>query len=152
MKTKSTPFGSVELPVNPITAAIMNGATFVARGFSGDAKQLTLITKQAIEHKGFALIDIFSPCVTFNRDNDYPFFKPRVKKLEDEEHDPSDWKSACEKAMVWGDTIYTGLFFQKKGQPSLSELEPVLDEGGPLARRSPDLSQDQSQKIIERMM
>ncbi len=152
MKTKSTPFGSVELPINPITAAIMNGATFVARGFSGDAKHLTLITKQAIEHKGFALIDIFSPCVTFNHDNDYPFFKPRVKKLEDEEHDPSDWKSACEKAMVWGDTIYTGLFFQKKGQPSLSELEPVLDEGGPLARRSLELSQDQSQMIIERMM
>ena len=108
--------------------------------------------KQAIEHKGFALIDIFSPCVTFNHDNDYAFFKSRVKKLEDEDHDTSDWKSACEKAMMWGDTIYTGLFFQKKGQPSLSELEPVLDEGGPLARRSPDLSQDQSQRIIERMM
>ena len=106
----------------------------------------------SIEHKGFALIDVFSPCVTFNHDNDYPFFKPRVKKLEDEEHDPSDWKSACEKAMVWGDTIYTGLFFQKKGQPSLSELEPVLDEGGPLARRALGLSQEQSQKIIKKMM
>ena len=54
--------------------------------------------------------------------------------------------------MEWSDTIYTGLFFQKKGQPSLSELEPVLDEGGPLARRPLGLNQDQSQKIIERMM
>ena len=152
MKTKSTPFGSVELPINPITAAIMNGATFVARGFSGDARHLTQLIKQAIEHKGFALIDIFSPCVTFNHDNDYAFFKSRVKKLEDEDHDTSDWKSACEKAMMWGDTIYTGLFFQNKAQRSLSQLEPVLDEGGPLARRALGLSQEQSQKIIKKMM
>ena len=75
MKTKSTPFGSVETPINPITSAIMNGATFVARGFSGDGKQLTDLMKKAIQHKGFALIDIFSPCVTFNHDNDYSFLQ-----------------------------------------------------------------------------
>ena len=152
MKTKSTPFGAVEAPVNPITAAIMNGATFVARGFSGDAKHLTQLLQQGIQHKGFSLIDIFSPCVTFNKDNDYPFFKQRVKKLEDEGHDTTDWKSACEKAMVWGDTIYTGLFFQKDGIPSLDQREPVLDEGGPLARRTLGINQNQAQKIIKRMM
>jgi len=152
MKTKSTPFGSVEAPVNPITAAIMNGATFVARGFSGDAKHLTQLLQQGIQHKGFSLIDIFSPCVTFNKDNDYPFFKQRVKKLEDEGHDTTDWKDACEKAMVWGDTIYTGLFFQKDGIPSLDQREPVLDEGGPLAHRSLGINQNQAQKIIKRMM
>src|SRR5215813_13939389 len=54
MKTKSTPFGSVENPINPITSAIMNGATFVARGFSADGKQLTDLMKRAIQHKGFA--------------------------------------------------------------------------------------------------
>lgn len=152
MKTKSTPFGSVELPVNPITVAIMNGATFVARGFSGDTKQLTELMKRAIEHRGFALIDVFSPCVTFNHDNTYAFFKPRVKKLEDEGHDPSDWKAACEKAMVWGDTIYTGLFFQLEDRPSLGELEPVLDEGGPLARRPLGLTREQAAELIKRMM
>ena len=152
MKTKSTPFGNVEAPFNPITAAIMNGATFVARGFSGDAKHLIQLMQQAIQHKGFALVDVFSPCVTFNHDNDYPFFKQRVTKLEDEGHDPGDWKAACEKAMVWGDTIYTGLFFQRKDTPALGQLEPVLDEGGPLARRPLSLSQEQIQKIIKRMM
>ena len=152
MKTKSTPFGSVEPPVNPITSAIMNGATFVARGFSGDQKHLGELMKKAIEHKGFALIDIFSPCPTFNHDNDFPFFKPRVKRLEDENHDPSDWKAACEKAMEWGDTIYTGLFLQVTDAQGLGELEPVLDEGGPLARRPLGLSPEQSQKVIQRMM
>ena len=151
MKTKSTPFGSVEMPVNPITVAIMNGATFVARGYSGDIKHMTELMKKAIQHKGFALLDIFSPCVTFNFDNTHSFFKERVKKLEDEGHDPSDWKAACEKAMVWGDTIYTGLFLQREA-PSLSQQEPVLDEGGPLAHRPLGLSQEQAQKLIKKMM
>ena len=150
MKTKSTPFGSVETPINPITSAIMNGATFVARGYSGDGKQLTNLMKKAIQHKGFALIDIFSPCVTFNHDNDYSFFKPRVKRLEDAGHDPSDWKSACEKAMEWGETIYTGLFLQKE-QPSLDQLEPVLEDG-PVSFRELPVTSEQSDRIFKRMM
>ncbi len=152
MKTKSTPYGNVERAVNPITSAIMNGATFVARGFSGDPKHLTGLIKKGIEHKGFALLDIFSPCVTFNHDNDHPFFKQRVKRLEDEDHDVSDWKSACEKAMVWDDTIYTGLFLQITDAKSLDELEPVLDDGGPLARRPLGLGREQSKRILSRMM
>ena len=151
MKTKSTPFGSVEAPINPITAAIMNGASFVARGYSADPKHLANLMKQAIQHRGFALIDIFSPCVTFNHDNDYAFFKPRVTKLENEEHDPGDWKEACEKAMLWGETIYIGLFYQAP-RPALEDHEPILDQGGPLAYRPLGLSEAQSQSIIERMM
>ena len=151
MTTKSTPFGSVERPVNPITSSIMNGATFVARGYSADPKHLNMLIRKGIEHKGFALIDVFSPCVTFNHDNDYAFFKPRVKKLEDENHDTSDWKAACEKGMLWGDTIYTGLFLQKR-EPTLDEQEPVLEEGGPLAFRPPALTKEQSGRIIKRMM
>jgi len=151
MKTKSTPFGSVELPVNPLTSAIMSGATFVARAFSGDGAHLTDLVKKGIQHKGFALIDVFSPCVTFNHDNTYKFFKPRIRKLEEEGHDPGDWKSACEKAMLWGDTIYIGLFLQKE-EPSLDQLEPVLEKGGPLAHRPLGLSSEQAQKLISRMM
>ena len=151
MRTKSTPFGSVEMPVNPITSAIMNGATYVARGFSGDIKHLTQLIVNGIQHKGFALVDVFSPCVTFNHDNDNNFFKNRVKKLEDLEHDPSDWKTACEKAMAWGDTIYTGLFF-KEEIPTLGGREPVLDEGGPLAFRPLGLSKEQAEKIIQKML
>lgn len=151
MKTKSTPFGNVELPINPITAAIMNGATFVARGFSGDSKHLTELMKKAFQHSGFALIDIFSPCVVFNHDNDYPFFRERVKKLEDEAHDTSDWKAACEKALQWNDTIYIGLFFKKEA-PTLGDAEPVLTEGGPLAFQPLGLSQEQAERIIKRMM
>lgn len=152
MKTKSTPFGNVEFTYNPITAAIMNGATFVARGFSGDTKQLATLIAQGIEHEGFAFISVFSPCVTFNRVNTFQFFKPRVRSLEDEGHDTSDWKAACEKAMEWGDTIYTGLFLHNTERPALGKLEPVLDQGGPLSRRPLGLSAEQGEKILNRMM
>ena len=151
MKTKSTPFGSVEMPINPITTAIMNGATYVARGYSGDVRHLTELIKGGIQHKGFALIDIFSPCVTFNNDNGHPFFKERVRTLEDEGHDTADWKTACEKAMLWGDTIYTGLFFKAGSQESLDQREPVL-ERGPMALRELGISEEQGKRLIRGMM
>ncbi len=151
MKTKSTPHGNVELPINPLTSAVMNGASYVARGYSADIKHLTELIKNGIQHKGFALIDIFSPCVTFNLDNDFAFFKPRIKKLEDEGHDPGDWKAACEKAMLWGDEIYIGLFL-KNERPTLDALEPVTADGVPLARRPLGLSEDQGKNLVARMM
>ncbi len=151
MKTKSTPFGNLERPVNAVTTAIMNGATFVARGFSGHGKHLLSTIKQAIEHNGFSLVDVFSPCVTFNHDNTYDFFRQRIKKLEEEGHDPSDWRSACEKAMSWDDEIFTGVYFQDKAVPALNDQEPVL-EAGPIAHQTPDLTTEQSERIIKRMM
>jgi 2-oxoglutarate ferredoxin oxidoreductase subunit beta len=138
MKTKSTPFGNVERPVFPTAAAIVNGATFVARGFSGNGKQLVSIIKQAIEHEGFSHVDVFS--------------RERVKPRAESGHDPSDWKSACEKALIWGETIYTGVFYRNDQVPALHELEPILDEGGPIARRSEGLTKEQSARILKRMM
>jgi len=94
---------------------------------------------------------VFRPCVTFNLTNTHDFFKERVKKLEDENHDASDWKTACVKAMLAGDAIYTGLFFQGD-RPSLEDVEPILSKGGPLATRPLGLDKDDAQKIIDRMM
>jgi 2-oxoglutarate ferredoxin oxidoreductase subunit beta len=90
--------------------------------------------------------------VTFNHDNTYSFFRERIKRLEDLGHDVSDWKAACEKAMSWDETIYTGLYFQNKDRPTLEDLEPVLDEGGPLAFRPLGLSDEQAARVIQRMM
>ena len=152
MKTKSTPFGNVESPLNPITSAIMNGATYVARAFSSDIRHTTALIKGAIEHKGFALVDVFSPCVTFNDDNSNDFFKQRVAKLEDQGHDPQDWKAACEKAMEWGDIINIGLFFQGNDIQTLGMREPVLEKNGPLAHRDMEITDEQREKIVRRMM
>ena len=98
MKTKSTPHGSVENPINPIPMAIVGGATYVARAFSGKQKHMVEMFKGAIQHKGFALVDVFSPCVTYNKDNTYQWFNPRVKILEEQGHDPTDLHKAIDAA------------------------------------------------------
>src|SRR3989344_4538496 len=69
VQTKSTPEGSIENPINPIQLALVSGATFVGRGFSGSQDLLTETMVKAIKHKGFSLVDIFSPCVTYNKKN-----------------------------------------------------------------------------------
>jgi 2-oxoglutarate ferredoxin oxidoreductase subunit beta len=152
MKTRSTPFGSIELPINPIASAITAGATWVARGYTGNIKQLTRLMIEGIQHKGFALLDVFSPCVTFNKVNTYQFFRPRVQPLEDIDHDTSDWKAGIEKAMLWGDVIHTGVFFETNARMTLGDQEPVLDNGGPLALRELGLDSEQTNRIIYRMM
>ena len=153
MKTKSTPFGSVEGPINPIALALAAGATFVARGFTGDQKHLTDLIKQGLEHKGFSFIDIFSPCVTYNHDNTYPWFKQRVKKLADDpSYDASNLQQAFEKAQLWGDEIPTGKFFQRTDLPSLDQAEPVLDTGGPLALRELGIPPEITREFVTELM
>jgi len=153
MKTKSTPFGSVEGPINPIALALAAGATFVARGFTGDQKHLTDLIKLGLEHKGFSFIDIFSPCVTYNHDNTYPWFKQRVKKLEDDPaYDASNLQQAFEKAQLWGDEIPTGRFFQRTDLPSLDQAEPVLDTGGPLALRELGIPPEITREFVTELM
>src|SRR5262249_50022119 len=102
MKTKTTPAGNLEGQLNPIALALASGCGYIARGFSGDMKQLTKLYMDAIQFPGFALIDVFSPCVTFNKQNTYPWFKERVYRLEDSGHDPADFNAAMGKAMEWG--------------------------------------------------
>ena len=152
MKTKSTPFGSAENPINPISLAIAGGATYVARGFTGQQKHLVDLIKGGIQHRGFSLIDVFSPCVTYNNDNSHEFFKARVKKLEEMGHDPTDFHAAIDKAYLWGETIPIGLFWKRTDLPSLDQLEPVLAEGGPLAHRPLGVSPEAAKALIQVLM
>ncbi|HUK81042.1 MAG TPA: 2-oxoacid:ferredoxin oxidoreductase subunit beta [Verrucomicrobiae bacterium] len=152
MKTKSTPFGNVENPINPIALAIAGGATYVARGFSGNQKQLVELIKGGIQHRGFALIDVFSPCVTYNKDNTYQWFRPRVKLLEEVGHDPADFHAAMDRAYEWGDEIPIGLFWKRADLPALDQLEPVLEQGGPLAHRPLGIAPETAKALISELM
>ena len=152
MKTKSMPFGNIEAPVNPISLALAAGATFVARGFSGDQKHLTDLIKRGIEHKGFSFLDVFSPCVTYNHDNTYQWYRPRVKKLEDDPaYDATDWTAAMEKSLLWGEEIPIGRFFERTDLPALHAAEPVLNEG-PLVGCDPRVPPDVARGFIEELM
>ncbi len=86
-KTVSTPAGVSEMPVNPIALAISAGASFVARGFSGDIVHLKELLKKAILHRGFALVDVLQPCITLNKVNTFDWYKQRIYKLDKPERD-----------------------------------------------------------------
>ncbi|MBI3292506.1 MAG: 2-oxoacid ferredoxin oxidoreductase [Elusimicrobia bacterium] len=130
VKTKSTPTGTIELPVNPISLALTAGATFVARGFSGEPNHLAELYKKGIRHRGFALIDVMSPCVTYNKVNTYPWFRERVYKLEDEKHDVTSLEAAMQKAREWGARVPIGVFYQVE-RPTYEDDEPALAGGSP---------------------
>ena len=152
MKTKSMPFGNIEAPVNPISLALAAGATFVARGFSGEQKHLTELIKQGIQHQGFSFIDVFSPCVTYNHDNTYQWFRPRVKKLENDlAYDPADWTAAMQKSLLWDEEIPIGKFFERTDVPSLHGAEPVLVDG-PLVYQETSVPADVARGFIEELM
>ncbi len=129
-KTKSTPFGSVTPPLNPVAHALVSHGTFVARGFAGDPKHLQALIVEAINHKGFSYIDVLQPCVTFNYLNTYQWFRERVYKLEEEGHDYTDRKKAIEKSLEYGDRIPIGVFYKEERPTYRDNLPHVL--GKPL--------------------
>jgi 2-oxoglutarate/2-oxoacid ferredoxin oxidoreductase subunit beta len=130
-KTKSTPGGVIERPIDPVALALASGATYVARGFSGEVKHMADLIQNGIAHKGFAFVDALSPCVTYNKLNTFDWFRQRIYKLEGSGHDPNDIVQAWQKALEWGDKIPIGLFYQVD-RPSYEDLEEAL-EAGPLA-------------------
>jgi len=133
--TKTSPEGAIELAVNPIALALAAGATFISRGFAGELPHLAQLIAQAIEHRGYALVDVLQPCVIFNRVNTYDWFRTRVYKLEEEEgYDPSNREAAWEKAFEWGDRIPIGLFYQVEGLPTYEDQVPAL-RAGPLVKQ-----------------
>lgn len=131
-KSPSTPNGAIEEPVNPVALALTMGATYVARGYAFDIAHLKKLIVEGVRHKGFALIDVFQPCSTYNKINTMDWYKKRIYRLEDSGHDPSNFLDAFAKAQEWGEKIPIGLFF-KADKPVLEEGLPQLAQG-PVAK------------------
>ena len=130
MKTKTTPHGNLEGMLNPMALALASGCGYIARGFSGQPKHLMKLYVDGIRYPGFALIDVFSPCVTFNKENTYDWFRKRVYKLDESGHDPTSFHSAMDKALEWGERIPIGLFYRNPNPPpSLAMQDPGLQSG-----------------------
>jgi len=124
-KTKSTPLGQLEVPVNPLTLAIVSGATFIARGFAGDIDELADLIKKGVDHRGFSLIDVLQPCVTFEKIHDYQWLRERIVKINPKKHDVANKIKALELASLWGKKIPVGIFFEE-ARPSLTDQLPQL--------------------------
>lgn len=140
-KTKSAPKGSFETPLNPLHLMLASGATFVARGFTGDMRHLRSLILQAARHRGFAFIDVLQDCPSFNPT--LRKFKPKVYDLNKEGHDVGDFAAAWEKAKEWNNRIPIGLFYRVEkeiyekqllgdrvlvDEKPLTSIQSVLDE------------------------
>jgi len=126
-------------PFNPLAVALVLGAGFVARAFAGDIEQTKEIIKQAITHKGYSLVDILQPCVSFNKINTYQWFKEHCYYLE-ESHDKLDRFAALRRAME-KDRLPLGVFYANADKPTFEENIGIYrDDSRPLYQRQVDIS------------
>jgi 2-oxoglutarate ferredoxin oxidoreductase subunit beta len=130
--SKTQPFGVPSEPLNPLALTVALDAGFAARGTVTDPRQLKELMKSAITHKGFALLDILQPCVTFNRINTYSWYRKRVSPLPDD-YDPTDRIRAFETALKFDNEIPTGIIY-KNNRPPMEDHIPVI-KGTPLAKQ-----------------
>jgi len=124
--TRTTPRGAISPACNPLLLAVASDCSFVARGFAGEIDHLADLIKAGIQHKGFALIDILQPCVSFNRVNTFKWYSERVYKIDaDSPHDAEDRLGAFQKAQEWGVKIPIGVLYRNQ-RPTLEEQIPAI--------------------------
>lgn len=124
-KAKSTPMGLIEVPVNPLTLALTQGATFIAQGFAGDIPHLIEMIKAGIRHKGFSLVNILQPCVTFNKLNTYQYYIKNTYKLP-ENYDKGDYYDAFRKAEEMNQQRFALGIIYEVDRPAYHEQLPQL--------------------------
>lgn len=113
-KSKSTPAGILETPVYPLSLSLTQGATFVAQAFAGDTVTMINLIKEAIDHKGFSLVNILQPCVTFNKINTYKYYIDRVYKLS-EDYNNNDFQQAIKESLkVKEEKFPIGILYKEK--------------------------------------
>ena len=133
-------FNGVSLePFNPLAVALALDASFVARAYVGNAEETRAILKAAIRHRGYALVDILQPCVTFNKLNTYQWFAAHTARLPDD-HDSSDRMQAFARACE-DDPLRLGIFYQKEKPIFEEQLAAYADDARPLYERRVNLSE-----------
>lgn len=126
-KTKSTPLGIIDTPINPIALALSANATFVSRGYAGNIKHLTEVMKKAILHEGISLLDVFQPCVTFNKLNTHQWFQTKIYDLQETGHNSSDRSAAWQKSYE-EQALPIGVFFEDNSHPPHHAQLPQLTQ------------------------
>ncbi len=144
--TKTSPQGSIEQPVHPLMLAVAGGATFVAQGFSSWQPQLADLIVQGMNHPGFSLINVISPCVTYNRVNSYDWYKKTLVNLDD---DPGYDRSSRSRALTRleeSDELVTGLIYEEPSIPYEAKIPGFSDI--PLAHQDGRLSPEVWNQIL----
>lgn len=104
---------SIEEPVRPLSIALVAGVTYIAQGMAGNIKQLERLIRKGMEHEGFAFINVFSPCVTYDKKHTYTWYKEHLIDLdEDKDYDPSNLATAFAKVTEHAERV-SGLIYQR---------------------------------------
>ncbi len=128
-KSLVQPGGVPYPPLHALALAVAQDCSWVGRGFAGMGDHLKEMYQQAIQHRGFSLLEVLQPCVSFNKVNTFQWYKKRVYRVEEEEdYDPENELWAYQKAKEWGERIPIGVIF-KKSRPLLEEAYPALADG-----------------------
>ncbi|EUQ65418.1 pyruvate ferredoxin oxidoreductase, beta subunit [Staphylococcus aureus COAS6004] len=149
--TKTTPKGNIEKNVAPLELALSSGATFVAQGFSSDIKGLTKLIEDAINHDGFSFVNVFSPCVTYNKINTYDWFKEHLTSVDDIENYDSTDKQLATKTVIEHESLVTGIVYQDKETPSYESQIKELDDT-PLTKRDIKITEDTFNALTEQFI
>ena len=136
-KAKNVPSGVISEQFNPMALAVALDCGFAARAFAADTEHLKGLMKEAMNHQGFALIDILQPCVTFNKVNTFEWYRKRVYHIEPE-YNPEDRVAAFSKSLEWGDRIPIGIIY-RNSRPAFEERVPMI-AAGPLVHQGFDPS------------
>jgi 2-oxoglutarate ferredoxin oxidoreductase subunit beta len=133
-------------PFNPIAVAMALNASFVARAFSGDIDKTKEVIKKAVLHRGYALIDVFQPCVSFNRINTFKWYRDHTYYLDDS-YDPHDRNAAFQKSLEI-DPFPLGIIYVNTDYPTFEgNLPAYKDNREPLFKRTAD--QHKLKKLID---
>lgn len=146
-KTKSTPEGSIESTLSIMEMVLTAGATFVAQSFSSDLKELTSLIEQGIQHKGFSFINVYSPCVTYNKINTYDWFKENLVRIDEMENYDLRNRIMAMKTLMENNGLVTGLIYQDKEKPSYQDMLHGYSET-PLAHDDLNLGEEKFKKLI----
>lgn len=149
--TKTTPKGNIEQNVAPLELALSSGATFVAQGFSSDIKALTKIIEDAINHDGFSFVNVFSPCVTYNKINTYDWFKENLTAIDDIENYDVSNKQAALQTVIEHDSLVKGIVYQDTTTPSYESQIDGLAET-PLAHQDLNLTEEQFESFTKQFI
>lgn len=127
-KAKTTPSGNIENALVPSQIALGAGVSFLAQGFSSDVNQLVRLIQQGIEHKGFSLINVFSPCVTYNKINTYDWYKEHIFNLDQlSDYDPTN-RSAAMSTIIEKNGLVTGLIYKDDTRVAYEDMIPGYHE------------------------
>ncbi|HET7521895.1 MAG TPA: 2-oxoacid:ferredoxin oxidoreductase subunit beta [Bacillales bacterium] len=149
--TSSTPEGAVESPLSVMEMALTSGGSFVAQGFSSNVKELTSLIEEGVRHKGFSFINVFSPCVTYNKVNSYDWYKENLISLDDIEGYDSSNRIQAMQTLMNHNGLVTGLIYQDKNRPSYQEAAHGYSQTS-LAHEDLNISKEKFDELVAEFM